>query len=254
MRRLRLAPLLLAACAGREAKVADPPAVGLDESRLARVSAEVDQAMLRGVVACRALAENIHVRTFRAGSEQPQRTLTVLRDIVTRAEAEHASLIDGSGVVVASTDPQAVGYDFSEWPFLRHVAAGEVLVFPAVGIGAGRRRIFFVAPRGEDGGAAVLRHDVSAFDRLLDGVAAPAALVYRGRYEVATNRTGFGFDGLDGREARAVDPGERSVLAMMDEVFPPIGDTLVREGTAFDVRRAPTVVADWQILVCTPRP
>jgi hypothetical protein len=217
------------------------------------VSAEVDQALMRGIIACRALAENIHVRDFHAGDEQPQRTLTVLRDIVTRAGAEYASLIDGNGVVVASTDPQAVGYDFSDWPFLRRAASGEVLVFPSVGMGWERRRVLYVVPRGEDGGAAVLRQDVAALDRLLGSVGAPAALVYRDRYEVATNRPGFRFDRLRGRtEVAPVDPGEESVLAMMDHVFPPIGDTLEREGTSFDVRHVPTVVADWQILVATP--
>lgn len=242
---------VLGACAGRDATVADPPP--LDREGVERVSAEVDQALLRGLVACRMLAENIHVRSFHAGAEQPQRTLTVLRDMVTRAGAEQASLIDGNGVVIASTDPQAVGYDFSEWPFLRLAASGEALVFPAVGMGAERRRIFFVVPRGEDGGAAVLRQDAAALDRLLGGLGAPAAIVYRDRYEVATNRKDFGFDGFEGREARPAGPGERSMLAMMDQVFPPIGDELVREGTTFDVRRIPTALADWQVLVCAPR-
>jgi len=248
--------LLVAACAGKEAQVSEPPAVTLDEARLARVAAEVDQALLRGIIACRALAENIHVRSFHAGAEQPQRTLTVLRDMVTRAGAEHASLIDERGVVIAATDPQAVGYDFSEWPFLKRAAAGQVLVFPSVGMGADRRRIFFVVPRGEPRGATVLRKDVAALDRLLAGVEAPAALVYRERYEVATNRPGFGFDGFEDRrwaEAVSVDPGELSVLDAMDHVFPPIGDVLEREGTTFDVHRVPTVVAGWQILVCIPR-
>jgi len=244
-----------AACAHQKTNTVAPDesTAGFDRTQAARVADELDQALTRNVVFCRTLSENSHVRGFFATREQPHRVLRVLRDVVTRSGAEGASLLDSAGVVIASTNPDAVGYDFSQWQFFNTVSEGRVLVFPAIGFVNTLRALYVVVPQaGDEGGAVVLRSRVESLDETLAPIRQPAALVFRDRYVLATNRPEFGFHGLRSVEQRvAVEAqDERQLLATLDEVIPPIGDTIAAEGRTYQVHRVPMLMGEWQLLVC----
>lgn len=250
--------LLAAACAGRKKDGPERPP-RLDRVGAARVADELDQALTRGVVACRALAQNAHVRAFYSEKKQPHKVLTVLRDVVTRSAAERALLLDSDGVVIAATDPEAVGYDFSHWAFFRDAVKGKILVFPSVGYVSEQRGLFCVAPQEDESGAprgaVVLRMSVGPLDRTMEHIGLPSALVFRERYVLATNRPHWGFHGLRGLDERqaGIDLAEKDLLGMLDRVVPPIRDTIVVEDEVYDVHRFPMAIEEWQLLVCVPR-
>lgn len=251
---------MLAACADNRSDVEPDRPPPFDERRAARIADELEQSLMRAVVAGRALAENARIRAFFDDGKYPHRTLTVLREAATRSRAEVASLLDGEGIVIASTDPETVGYDFSHWAFFEATMEGETLVLPAVGFVNERRGLFVTVPvsdgAGGARGAVVMRTGVGPLDRTLEDSEHPSVLAFRERYVLATNRPRWGFHGVRGLDQRgpAVDLDERGLLEMLDSVVPPIGAVLEHAGTIYDVRRVPLVLEDWQLLVCVARP
>ncbi|MHC4973705.1 MAG: cache domain-containing protein [Planctomycetota bacterium] len=250
--------LLCVACKSRS-KPAEPEPPALDEVAAAMIADELDQALMRSVVACRALAENARIRAFFVDGEEPHRVLTVLRDLVMRSRAMMASLLDNEGVVIASTDPGRVGYDFSQWRFFEEASRGRIVILPSVGFASDRRDLFVIVPvKGEDGephGAAVLQTPVGPLDRALEGLPEPSAVVFRDRYVLATNRPRWGFHGLRRLDERGatVDLDDRDLLGVLDSVVPPIGETVESEGVSYDVHRWPMCMDEWHLLVCVPR-
>jgi hypothetical protein len=251
--------LFSAACSKRRAKPAEPEPPAPDPVVAARVADELDQALMRSVVACRALAENARIRAFYATREEPHRVLTVLRDVVMRARAAQASLLDEKGVVIAATDPGTVGYDFSQWRFFGEATHGRVVVLPAVGFASEHRNLHVIVPvKGDDGasrGVAVLGMPVGPLDRALEDLPEPSAVVFKDRYVLATNRPRWGFHGLRRLDERgaAVDLEDRDLLGLLDRVVPPIGDTIEADGVSYDVHRWPMFLEEWHLLVCQPR-
>jgi C4-dicarboxylate-specific signal transduction histidine kinase len=251
-------PLLALAWLGTACKSKPPveePTAELDNARTAKVADELDQALVRGVVACRTLSNNADVRAFFGERARPHKVLTVLRDTVTKSAADHAYLLDGQGVVIAATEAEKVGYDFSHWAFFESARQGKVLVFPAIGFVSERRGLFIVVP-GKTAGAVVLRLGTGPLDRALERLSEPSAVVYRDRYVLATNRRAWGFNGLRGADERGAtldleDPGLQD---MLDHVVPPIGPTVEVDGVVYDVHRLPMVVEEWQLLVCVEQP
>jgi len=250
--------LLCVACSKRRSRESEPEAPVLDEVAAARIADELDQSLMRSVVACRALAENARIRAFYVDREEPHRVLTVLRDLVMRARAMRASLLDDQGVVIASTDPGTVGYDFSQWRFFEEASRGRVVILPSVGFASDRRDLFVIVPvkddDGEPRGAAVLRTPVGPLDRALADLPEPSAVVFRDRYVLATNRPRWGFHGLRRLDERggSVDLDDRDLLGVLDSVVPPIGETVVAEGVHYDVHRWPMFLQEWHLLVCVP--
>jgi C4-dicarboxylate-specific signal transduction histidine kinase len=251
--------LLCVACSKRRSRPAEPQPPALDEAETARVADELDQALMRSVVACRALAENARIRAFYADRSEPHRVLTVLRDLVMRSRAMRASLLDDEGLVIASTDPGTVGYDFSQWRFFEEASRGRIVILPSVGFASDRRDLYVIVPvTGEDGeacGAAVLRTPVGPLDRTLEDLPEPAAVVFRDRYVLATNRPRWGFHGLRSLDERGatVDLDDRNLLGVLDRVVPPIGDTVHADGMSYDVLRWPMFMEEWHLLVCVPQ-
>ncbi|MHC4932697.1 MAG: cache domain-containing protein [Planctomycetota bacterium] len=253
-----LALSMTAACAGTSKEEEAPePDPALDQARAAKIADELDQALMRGYVACRALSENAHVRAFCDTRENPHKVLAVLRDVVTRSGADRASLLDSGGVVIASTDLEAVGYDFRHSGFFKAAQEDQVVIFPSVGFVNERRGLFVVVPQGAPGarGAAVLRMSVGSLDRSLETLRKPAALIYRDRYVLATNRPQWGFHGHRDLEERGqtLDLSERDLQKMLDSVVPPIGETVEWKGLTYQVNRYPMFLEDWQMVVCVPQ-
>lgn len=237
------------------AEVSDGPTERLDESAIARVADALDQQLVQQVIACRQLSDNSLVRGFYARQEYPHRTLNALRDTVARSSAIVASLVDANGVVTLSTDPNAEGYEFSRWSSFKAGIAGEVLVFPVVGFVAENRGLFVIVPheneQGEPIGVVVLRSVVTHLDGLLDGISAPAALVYRDRYALATNRPELGFHGLRGLDERGgtAEFTDGNLFDVLDTVVPAVGETVTEDGVVYAIERIPMVLPDWTLLV-----
>ena len=228
---------------------------GVGDVEVARVADALDQQLVQQVIACRKLADNSIVSGFYATQDKPHRALNALRDTVRRSSALVASLVDANGVVTLSTDPNAEGYEFSRWGFFQSGLAGDVLAFPAVGFFAETRSLYVIVPHenaeGERTGVVVLRSSVSPLDGLLDGLQAPAALVYRDRYALATNRPDLGFHGLRRLDQRGatIDFDDGELFDVLDAVVPAIGDTFTENGIVYAIERIPMVVPDWTLLV-----
>lgn len=241
-----------------DAQVAGLSDAEIDRSgdlEIARVADLLDQRLVQQVMACRILADNALVGGYYAGEEKPHETLTALRDTVSRSTAVVASLVDANGVVTISSDPTAEGYQYSRWGFFRDGFAGDVLVLPSVGFVSQKRALFALVPHesaeGDITGVVILRSEVTPFDQLLDELSYPAALVYRDRYALATNRPELGFNGLRRLDERGatIDLKNGELFDVLDAVVPAIGETVTDGGITYAVERIPMAVPDWTLLI-----